>query len=93
MAEVTLLRGYGPVVGSPPQDVIELCEDLLSRARRGEIKGFAFAGIDSGGSVIWKWAGGVASVSELLAAIARLQHKYQLSIDEQCRTIPLPEPA
>lgn len=73
-AEIHRLTETGPVL-EPPADIIEKLEMLLTRARAGELKYFAFACIAANGDTGNGWAKGCGNAHEVVATVARLYHR------------------
>ena len=81
MADITALFATTPVPGAIEQSVVDLLEDLLSQAKRGEIVGLAAVWVDPARLVANGWVG-VAPTNPMLAGIARLQFNYLLADHE-----------
>ena len=67
------IDGAGP---EPDQLVVELLEDLLARAKTGEVQGLAAAYIVFGGTTASSWEASGGSTHTLGFAISTLQHRY-----------------
>lgn len=70
-AELHRITPAGPIF-EPPQDVVELAEEVLARAKRGELKGLAIAAVDATDSTTTTWTGGCATGSLMVAATSIL---------------------
>jgi hypothetical protein len=58
----------------PVQDIIDTLEELLERARAGEIRTLAYAHVDGGMVSTTGWVSGTVDAAMLVGAIARLQY-------------------
>lgn len=58
----------------PITEVITTLEELLERARAGEIRTFAYAIVDGGNASITGWVSGTVNAAMLVGAISRLQY-------------------
>jgi len=56
----------------PEPTVVEMLEELLDQARRGEIAGLAAAWVNSNGGTTTNWASGRAEAAHMLASVTRL---------------------
>jgi len=72
--QLILMKPDAVAEGAEPE-VIKICEDLLARARRGELVSVAVAGVAPDGGAVTAYATGAREVT-LLAAVALLQHRY-----------------
>ena len=66
--------GRVTATNEPVQDIIDALEDLLERARAGEIRTLAYAHIDGGAVSTTGWVSGTVDAGLLVGAIARLQY-------------------
>lgn len=68
---------FGPVISAdaPDREVVELLEDLLEQARRGEVECLAYAIVRPNREMVWTW-GGDGSANLLVAAVAGLHYRY-----------------
>lgn len=80
MAEVVSLHCGSMATNEPCADVIDLLEQYLAEARRGEIIGIALAVVDGNNSLATQWCSGRADRHFVLAATVLLQ-------DMVCRSI------
>lgn len=72
-ADVFRLTGAGPlIVGTPPQSVIELLEDVLERAKNGEVKGVGLFYIDGANTIYNEYASGCANTTHMCHGASRL---------------------
>lgn len=75
MSVVVGLRGETPT-GQPVADVVQLLEELLERARAGELRGIAYATVERDGAVCHGWTragrdgGGARGVAPELHGLA-----------------------
>lgn len=60
-----------PATAIPCSEVIDLCEDLLRRARAGELQSLGIAAVTSRGETFVRWEG-QAPATDFLAAVTRL---------------------
>jgi hypothetical protein len=74
VSEVRRLRLAKP---EPNKDVIETIEELLAKAKSGELKAIGFCMIVGGGFIGTGWTlAKSASGHEMLSAITVLQHRF-----------------
>jgi hypothetical protein len=66
----------GRIVGTnePVEEVITLLEELLEKARAGEVRALAYAYIEGGGLSNTGWVIGTVEAAVLVGSIARLQY-------------------
>ena len=78
MSKVVSLHGapIGGISNEPDQMVIDLLEDLLERAKAGDVQALAYANVAPGGAVASGWEGAGASVHSLGFAVSVLHHRY-----------------
>ena len=62
--------------GEANPDMVAVVEDLLDRAKSGELRGLAYATFASGDITGTGWEGSDGSRHPLSSAIAMLQHRY-----------------
>lgn len=62
--------------GEPNQVLIERLENLLERARSGQVQSFIGTGFTSDGSRVALWTDHHDNVYEMLGALSWLQHEY-----------------
>lgn len=62
--------------GEANPDMVAVIEDLLDRAKSGELRGLAYATFASGDITGTGWEGSDGSRHPLSSAIAMLQHRY-----------------
>lgn len=62
--------------GEPVPDVVEAFEDMLERAKKGEITAVAMAYTVMNGATGSRWAGGHGTRHELATAIMVLNYRY-----------------
>lgn len=70
----------------PDQNIVVFCEDLLARAKCGEIRGIAVAVVKPGKLVIDGWqssSNGRDCCHELMAAICYLHARYVAAVNER----------
>ena len=82
----TVAPSLVPFTPAPAQqDLVAQLENLLERARSGELQALAFAGVLSNGNPIDGWGGG-PMLLQLMGSIAFLQtrfaHSANLQLDE-----------
>lgn len=56
-------------------DLIDQLEELLERAKAGNITAMGFAFVNVDGSISTRWSGGDQTIP-MIAAISRLQHEF-----------------
>lgn len=78
MSKVVSLHGapIGGIGNEPDQMVIDMLEDLLERAKVGDVQALAYAHVAPGGAVANGWEGTGASVHSLGFAVSVLHHRY-----------------
>jgi hypothetical protein len=76
---VRTLFGGAPA-GQPDQAIIDRLEDLLARARRGEVSALAYATVSPGGHKATGWDGTQGTRDQLGTAIAILSHRWGKSL-------------
>lgn len=86
-AELHRLTAAGPVL-EPPEDVLNLAQEMLDRARRGELKGLAVASVDMADSTSTNWASGCASGSLLLSAVTLLFGRVLIASAAREKDVP-----
>ena len=81
MAEVQSLFG-GAIPEQPSvQPVINILEEVLARAKNGEVRAIALVWIDGGDGSHKDWHNGDKMNSQLLGHIADLQHMFHKAWD------------
>lgn len=80
-AEIHRLTGAGPIA-EPVASVIERLEELLDRARRGEIKGLGYFLVDGADSVSTDWLPGCACGNDMSAGAGKLFHRVMQTATE-----------
>lgn len=71
------LRGERPAaLGEPRQELIDVLENLLERAKSGQIQSFIGTGFTSDGCRISAWADCHDNIYEMQGALSWLQHEY-----------------
>lgn len=76
MSEVLSFKGNTPA-GHPVPEIVETIEDLLSRAKSGEIQAFAYAASCTAGDGFSNgWDGNGGTRDQLGAAISHLQARF-----------------
>lgn len=77
MGDVVGINGERPaVVGEPQADVIGILENLLERARSGQVQCFYGTGFCSDGCRVTVFSGNHQNVHEMLGALSWLEHEY-----------------
>jgi hypothetical protein len=71
-AEIHRLTGAGPILTGPEPTVVVALEEMLTRAKAGEIKGIAMAYVSAADGCGSQWASGCANEDQMLATTARL---------------------
>jgi hypothetical protein len=66
----------------PVQEVIDVLEMMLARAKAGELRAFAYAHIDGGGYGTTGWVIGTVDAGVLVGAVTRLHYKLNKAWDE-----------
>jgi hypothetical protein len=64
-----------PAVGEPREGLVSLLEDMIVKARSGELQSFIGAGFTSDGGRISLWYEGEPHVYKMLGSLAWLQHE------------------
>jgi len=77
MSDVVRLWG-GVSEGSVVPDVVEILEELLERAKAGELQALAFATVNGGGALGTGWNGNEGTRDVMGASISLLQSRYFL---------------
>jgi hypothetical protein len=71
----------GKTVSSQPQgDLVKKLEEILEKAKTGEVQAVAFAVIGDDRSIATSWAGGFV-VNELMSAVSWLYFRYGLAFN------------
>lgn len=71
------IRGERPAqLGEPRHELIAVLENLLDRAKSGQIQSLIATGFTSDGIRLSAWADLHDNVYEMLGALAWLQHEY-----------------
>lgn len=81
MGEVVNAFGQS-LVPDPDQEIIDKLDELLDRAKRGELTGIAYAMVRPNGAVGTGWVGENCSSNDMLGAVAALQVRYVRSWEE-----------
>lgn len=81
MNKVTPIYG-GHVPGEPVDDVIEVLEDLLARAKAGDLTGIAYALTEKDGKQGTGWVGAAGTRHPLGTALMMLNHRYSQGLLE-----------
>lgn len=81
MSNVVGLRGEIPLY-TPVPEVIECLEELLARAKAGEVRAVALAYVLPEGITGTAWNSGAASRHELTSAIAQLEFRHMAQVME-----------
>lgn len=77
MGDVVGINGARPAqVGEPKADVIGVLENLLERARSGQVQSFIGTGFCSDGCRITVFSGDHENIYEMLGALSWLEHEY-----------------
>lgn len=84
MSKVVSLHGapIGGIGNEPDQMVVDMLEDLLARAKVGDVQALAYAHVAPGGSVANGWEGTGASVHSLGFAVSVLHHRYYSGLQD-----------
>lgn len=69
----------------PDQGVIDILENLLHRARKGDLRAIAYAIVNSDRSLGTGWAGASGSRDRVSSAIMILNSRYPLALVEDSR--------
>lgn len=78
----------------PQADVIAFIEDLLARAKRGEIQAIAIAVVDPGKHTGDGWRCAVsASMHDLMASVTYLQNRMAARTNARDQADPAPKPS
>lgn len=81
-AEIISLHGDAPLPVEPDPNIVGICEDLLGRAKRGEVAAIAMVAVDPGGiPVIDWWRTSSASGFVLVGGVARLMYRMNQGQD------------
>lgn len=73
---VSLNGGQHPAIGEPRAALVSVIEDMLAKARTGELQSFIGTGFTADGGRLAVWSEGAPNVYAMLGAIAWLQHEY-----------------
>ena len=73
-ATVHHLTEAGPIT-EPVKSVIDELEELLARAKAGEIKGIGFFVVNGGDGVATWWETGCASEAHMICGVSTLFHR------------------
>lgn len=74
MSVVNLWTGEPSSAAGNP-DLVSQLEELLERARSGQITAMGMAYVNADGSVATRWSGGDQAVP-MMAAVSMLQHEF-----------------
>jgi hypothetical protein len=74
MSVVNLWSGEPASVAGNP-DLVEQLEEMLSRARSGQITAMSMAYVNADGTIATRWSGGDQAIP-MVAAISLLQHEF-----------------
>lgn len=74
MSVVNLWSGE-PASAAGNPDLVDQLEEMLSRARSGQITAMGMAYVNADGSIATRWSGGDQAVP-MVAAISLLQHEF-----------------
>ena len=86
MGEVVSPFGPSVHIPEPDRDVVEALEELLEKARRGEVACFAYAYTTPNDTVHSGWQGS-GSANIMLGAVSALQVRYaQVWLESLCVT-------
>jgi len=81
---ISLFEGQPSSLREPQPELVHCLEDLLERARSGEIQSLVATGFCANGYRLSLWAGAAhENVHEMLGAIAWLQHEYVARVTEK----------
>ena len=68
--------GVPSQLGEPRQELIDVLENLLERAKTGQLQSLIATGFISDGGRISAWADTHENAYEMLGALAWLEHEY-----------------
>lgn len=70
----TVVTPWGPVHSIPGPDatVVALAQEILAKAKAGEIKGLMVSYVDGGDGACSDWTAGNASANDMIAAVSQL---------------------
>ena len=89
----TVAPSLVPFTPAPAQqDLVAQLENLLERARSGELQALAFAGVLSNGNSVNGWGGG-PMLLRLMGSIAFLQVRFAHAANFECDSPLVDEPA
>jgi len=71
-AAIHRLTEVGPPIGEPPQEIIDVLEELLAEAKRGELTGLGYFTVDGAGTVAHRWVSDSAGVNDMVAGASYL---------------------
>ena len=71
-AEILRLTGAGPAGTAPSPEIIAVLEELLERARSGDLTGLGYFTVNGAATVAHRWAASSAAASDMVAGAARL---------------------
>lgn len=74
MSVVNLWTG-GPSSAAGNPDLVSQLEELLERARSGQITAMGMAYVNADGTIATRWSGGDQAVP-MMAAVSMLQHEF-----------------
>lgn len=74
MSVVNLWTG-GPSSAAGNADLVSQLEELLERARSGQITAMGMAYVNADGTIATRWSGGDQAVP-MMAAVSMLQHEF-----------------
>ena len=78
MADVVALRGSSAVAqGEPEPDIVEMLEDYLSRAKRGEIVAIGIVGVAPNCHVVTSYRNPSHWLHQLTSGAATLSYRLQ----------------
>lgn len=76
-ANVVGINGHQPsVLGEPRSELVSVLENLLNRARTGQLQSFIGCGFTATGERCAAWIDTHENVYEMLGSLAWLQHEY-----------------
>lgn len=81
-AEIKSIHG-GHVTGQPDEDVVNILEALLERAKSGDLIGIAYATTNTNGDQATGWCGVAGTRHPVGTAITMLQHRYHAALMEK----------
>ncbi len=83
MSKIVSLHGEEPVVsGAPVRCVVEMLQDLLARAERGEIAAAAIAAVNANRATITEWTESGGYRNDIAASVMVLHARVSSALSE-----------